>query len=260
MIRSGVSAIFAMGTAAESPMLSMKQRRAALEVLAQTCEGRVPLLVGIMEPSTYRVLELIPEAEAMKAAAIVITAPYYFKVQQKEILKHFQTVREATSLPIVIYNLPAHLGSGNIMDAATVSEIAKLPGVIGYKDSSGNFAQFQQVLLNTKHLEYFSVLQGTQVLSVASLVLGAHGLIPGIGNVIPERMVQLYELVKEGRIEEANEIQRQVIALERGLGFSGYSLASMKAMVKLQGIGSGLPHYPIPEATDEELARIQSLF
>jgi 4-hydroxy-tetrahydrodipicolinate synthase len=249
MINCGVDGIFAMGTAAESPILTREQRLKALQTLKSECVGRTPLLIGVMETSTARVLELVREAEELQADAIVAVTPYYFRMKQKEIVKHFAAIREATSLPLIIYNVPVY--TGNPIEPETVNEIARFPGVIAYKDSSGNMPHFQQAIRLTRDLPQFSVLQGVQVLSVISLQMGAAGLIPGVGNVIPDQMVSLYQAVRQGELEKAYTIQDFIVQLEASFSIEGYSLPVLKGMAQYLGFGEGVPHFPLQPLTDD---------
>lgn len=257
MIESGVDGIFAMGTAAESPMLTRTQREQALVALSEACSGETPLLFGVMETSTDRVLELVREAEQLQADAIVAVSPYYFKVKPREIVKHFAAIREATDLPIVVYNVPQY--TGNPIDAVTVREIAGFPNVIAFKDSSGNMPQFQQTIRMTEDLPGFSVLQGVQVLSVISLQMGAAGLIPGVGNVIPDQMVTLYRAVRNGDLETAYRIQDFVVKLEESFAIEGYSLPVLKGMSRFIGYGDGIPHYPLQPLTEEGYSKLSNI-
>jgi 4-hydroxy-tetrahydrodipicolinate synthase len=257
MLSCGVDGIFAMGTAAESPMLTREQRLRALLAIREECHGKTPFLVGVLETSTAKVLELVEEAEEVGADAVVAVSPYYFRVKPKEIVKHFAAIRENTELPIIIYNVPQY--TGNPIDAETVYEIAQFPGVVAFKDSSGNMPQFQKTIRLTRHMEHFSVLQGVQLLSVISLQMGASGLIPGVGNMIPEQMVQLYEAVKSGKLEEAYRIQDFVVKLEEAFAMEGYSLSVLKAAPQLLGFGEGQPHYPMNKLSEAGLASLAAL-
>jgi 4-hydroxy-tetrahydrodipicolinate synthase len=257
MIASGVHGIFAMGTAAESPMLTRKQREQSLLVLQEECQGKVDFLVGVMETSTDRVLELVKEAEDLGADGIVAVSPYYFRVKAKEIVKHFAEIVEHTELPVIVYNVPVY--TGNPIDADTVFEIAQFPGVVAFKDSSGNMQQFQKTIRLTRELPNFSVLQGVQVLSVISLQMGASGLIPGVGNIIPKQMVELYDAVNENRLDEAYLIQDFVVQLEESFGMEGYSLSVLKAMPQLLGFGDGIPHFPLGKLSTGGLVKLEQL-
>lgn len=257
MMSCGVNGIFAMGTAAESPMLTRNQREQALQALVEECNGKLPLLIGVMETSTARVLELVREAEQLGADAVVAVTPYYFKVKQREIVRHFARLRGATHLPIIIYNVPGY--TGNPIEAETVMEIAQFPNVIAYKDSSGNIPQFQKVIRLTRELPDFAVLQGVQTLSVISLQMGASGLIPGVGNVIPDQMVSLYQAVQSGRLEEAYRIQDFIIRLEDSFAIEGYSLPVLKAMAQFLGYGKGIPHFPLQPLTSEGMGQLHHI-
>ncbi|MDR6550541.1 dihydrodipicolinate synthase family protein [Paenibacillus qinlingensis] len=257
MMDSGVDGIFAMGTAAESPMLTRAQREQALIALSETCKGKIPLLFGVMETSTDRVLELVREAEELGADAIVAVTPYYFRVKQQEIVKHFAAIREATDLPLIIYNVPVY--TGNPIEAETVKQIAQFPNVIAFKDSSGNMQQFQKTIRLMESDPTFSVLQGVQVLSIISLQMGASGLIPGVGNLIPDQLVSLYKAVNSNNLAEAYRIQDFIEQLEASFSIEGYSLPVLKAMPQLLGFGQGIPHYPLSPLSSDGLDRLRAV-
>ncbi|MDF2722059.1 MAG: dihydrodipicolinate synthase [Paenibacillus sp.] len=258
MIEGGVTGIFAMGTAGESPLLTRAQREQALTAIARRCAGKVRLLVGILEASTERVLELIPEAEQLGASAIVVTTPYYYPVKQPEIVKHFAAVREATELPIVVYNIPSRTMSP--LAPATVNELARFPQVIGYKDSSGDMSHFQAVQRLTRDLPHFALFQGSHSLSIPSLLIGAHGLVPGLGNIVPRQIVEMAEHVRENRLEQAYAAQDLLLRLESVMDREGYSLAVLKAMIQLLGFGQGVPNRPLPAVSAEGLKRLEAVF
>lgn len=108
-------------------------------------------------------------------------------VKQSEIIRHFASVREATELPIVIYNIPSRTMS-SITAEAVLDLIGSIPDVIAYKDSSGDMSQFQHVLRLTRDLPNFSVLQGSHSLSISSILIGAHGLVPSSSCHEPRRV------------------------------------------------------------------------
>lgn len=258
LISNGVSGIFALGTAGESPLLTRSQRQQALTAIAERASGKSPLLVGLLESSTDRILELIPEAEDFGASAIVVSTPYYYPVQQQEIIKHIVTIRERTELPIVLYNIPSRTMSS--FDIETIIELAKIPGIIAYKDSSANMSHFMDVLRKTRHLPNFSVLQGTHALSIPSLMVGGHGLVPGLGNVMPRQLVSMAAYVKNNQLSQAFEIHDRMLRLEAFLSEEGYSLAVLKAMIQLLGFGKGIPNRQLPPISEAGLKRIKEFF
>lgn len=256
-IDSGVNAIFAMGTAAEAPMLTRYERTKALEALAERCAGRTPVIVGVMEASTARTLELVKEAERLQAAAVVVAAPYYYKVKQEEIIRHYEAVRQATNLPLVVYNLPVHIASGNEMDADTVTAIASMPGVVAYKDSTGNMERFQHILRRTESIPHFSVFQGVHSLCLPSLVAGADGLVLGLANAVPSLVVELIRSVKQNDMQKAAELQQTLVTLDRTIAAYRFPLAALKTMAQLlTGCGNGVPHYPMFPLTEAEKANV----
>ncbi|MDF2722859.1 MAG: dihydrodipicolinate synthase family protein [Paenibacillus sp.] len=253
----GVSALFAMGTASEAPMLTRCERARALETIAEAGARRaVPVIVGVMEASTARTLELVREAEQLHASAIVVAAPYYYKVKQEEIVRHYEAVRQATHLPIVLYNLPPHIATGNELEAETVAQIAAMPGVVAYKDSTGNMERFLRILRMTEALSRFSVFQGVHSLCMSSLQAGADGLVLGLANAVPAKAVALIEAVRGNDSDRAAELQQTLVELDRAIASVRFPLAAIKTMAQLLGYGSGIPHYPMYPLTEAEKARI----
>lgn len=259
LITCGVHGIFAMGTAGESPMLSREQRRDALITIREESKGNVPLLVGIMETSTTRCLELVREAEEIGAEALVVNSPYYFHVSQAEIIKHCLAIKDATELPIVLYNIPKY--TGNPLHVETINYLARVPGVVAYKDSSSNMTQFQEVLRLTQDLPNFAVFQGNHLLSIPSLLIGASGIVPGVGNIIPKEMVGLYDAVLAGDLDKAYHYHDLVAKVEAYFTQGDYSLAMMKGMVEVLGFTDEcVPHSPLPPLSDAKKLELKEFF
>lgn len=259
LIKNGVHALFALGTAGEGPVLTHSQRRTALETIKSAVQRAVPLLVGILETSTERYIEVVKEVEKVGVDAVVVNPPFYFPVSQEEIVKHVLKIREATDLPLVLYNIPKY--TGNPYTAETVHELAKVPGVIAYKDSSSDMVHFQEVLRLTKDMEGFSVLQGNHLLSIPSLLMGAAGLVPGLGNIIPKEMVELYNAVIAGDLPTAYRCHELVVKLDKLLAGDHYSLAMLKAMIEVLGFSDEcVPHTPLPPLDNAMKTRLREFF
>ena len=169
VIQGGVSGIFALGTTGEFPMFSDEERREVLEALMESINGRVPVLVGVAAPGTRRAVAYCKEAEAIGAAAVVVAAPYYYKLPEAEAgLKYFGTIARSTSLPVFLYNIPALTQMALGMD--TVQRLAELPNVVAMKDSSSDFTYFARLIHRLKEAK-LQLFQGNECHLLASLEL-----------------------------------------------------------------------------------------
>jgi 4-hydroxy-tetrahydrodipicolinate synthase len=197
-IKGGLHGMFVAGSNGETMALTQKERDKAIEVTVDVCKGRVPVMAGVMDTSTRRVIENIKKIEAMGCDSAVITSIFYARhTSQAETIRHFEKISKETDIDLIIYNIPMFTGLS--LTENTVKEIAKFDRVVGYKDSSGNFPDFQKLLTHFEGTD-FALLQGSTPFAMASMLMGADGFIPSIAPLFPELFVEAYEAGKSGNI------------------------------------------------------------
>ncbi|HYG60080.1 MAG TPA: dihydrodipicolinate synthase family protein [Symbiobacteriaceae bacterium] len=256
LIDQGADGLFVLGSSGEGPLLRRQERRDVVRAAAEACRGRAPLLAGALEASTGRTIEAAQDAAELGADALVLTTPYYVLNDQAMAIRHVEAVLAATDLPVMLYNIPSATG-GYRFEPETVLHLAAHPRIIGLKDSSGDLAAVQQTLRLTRHLD-FAVFQGAERLCAITLTMGAHGLVPGLGNVAPALLKRLYLAARAGDLATAMHCQDQVEALWH-LHAPGHWLTNLKAAVGELGYGSGLALEPIPPASPDQLHKIRRL-
>ncbi|MSP13547.1 MAG: dihydrodipicolinate synthase family protein [Chloroflexi bacterium] len=256
MVSAGVDGIFVFGSSGEGPWLSARQRRQALEATVQACAGRVPVLAGILEPSAGRVLEELPLIEAAGVDAIVITSPYYFGADGAVQLEHFSTIAQATTLPIVLYNIPQT--TYNLVLPATVRRLLEIDTVIGIKDSAEIWENFEALLEMRRYKPGFTVLQGAEPLAAKSLLAGGDGLIPGLGNVVPQLLKRLLASVQAGDQPAVLDLQQEINHVGT-LHSQGSWLPCLKYAASLFGFGSGRACYRSETLSEAGKAAIRDL-
>jgi len=256
LIAGGVDGIFALGSSGEGPLLTRAERRRLISATVKAVAGRVPVLVGALEPSAPTAIEAAQDAEELGATALVLTTPYYVVNDQAMAVRFVEAIMADTTLPIMLYNIPS--ATGHRFEPATVAQLAKHPRVIGLKDSSGDLASVQETLRLTRSMANFTVLMGAERLCTAALQMGAHGLVSGLGNVAPALLKQLYVAATTGDIAEATRCQDQVEALWH-LHSPGHWLSNLKTAVSELGFGSGLAVDPILPAAPEQCEKIRTL-
>lgn len=205
LITGGVDGLFVLGTSGEGPLLDAARTH---EIIAKTVEasaGRVPVLAGILEPSTPRALEAARSAADCGADAVVATTPYYVEADDYGIHDHFLQLADRLPLPLILYNIPSK--THHVLTPDIVAQIVDHPNVVGIKDSHGDWAAFERLLALRR--PGFTVLQGAERLSAKSLLAGGDGLVPGLGNIVPELFTSIIACVKAGDADTALTLQAQ---------------------------------------------------
>ena len=204
LLDAGVHGLFVTGSTGEVAYLPDAVRHRALEVVAGVAAGQVPVLAGIIDTTTPRVLEHAHAAKSHGADALVATAPFYAPTHPAEFPGHFRAIRAAVDLPLIAYDIPGSVGSKLPTDV--VVELAADGTFAGLKDSSGDLDGLRAVLESVA-APGFRCFSGSETLADLGLFIGAHGLVPGIGNVDPHGYVRLYDAARRGDWEAAKAEQ-----------------------------------------------------
>lgn len=203
-IAGGLHGIFVAGSNGECMALTQKERDNAIRIAVDQCKDRVPVMCGCMDTSTRRVIENVKRMEAAGGNCAVITTIFYARhTSQSETIRHFEQIARETEADLMIYNIP--MFTMQALQADTIKEIAVIDKVKGYKDSGGNFIDFQKLLTYFEGKD-FSLLQGTTGLAMASMLLGADGFVPSIAPLFPELFVTAYEAGKNREIDKVKKL------------------------------------------------------
>ena len=208
LLEGGVHGIFVLGSTGEYPCLEDEVKWEAVKVVVEEVNGRVPVLAGVTGVGTKQTLTNLAKAQDQGVDAVVVSPGYYYPHTQGELLHHFERIHNQTQVPIMVYNIPSRVRSALELD--TVAQLAQMDSVIGIKDTSGDFAFFQDLLTMAAEVDNFSVLQGDEAHMGASCLMGADGIVPGIGNLDPVRCVQLYEAGVRRDVDRVIRLQREL--------------------------------------------------
>lgn len=211
LLAGGVHALFFLGSTGEVAFHDETTRRAILETAVATVAGRVPVLAGVVDPTTDRMIGHARTAAAAGADAVVVTAPFYTRTSQPEILDHFRYVAEASPLPVIAYDLPVSIHSK--LERATIATLAREGAIAGLKDSSGDMGNFRYVLADTADIADFFCMTGGELDVDSALAMGAHGAVPGLANVDPEAYVRLHDAARAGNAAVARAEQERLCRL-----------------------------------------------
>jgi 4-hydroxy-tetrahydrodipicolinate synthase len=257
VLKGGVGALFVMGSTGEFACLPADTRRRAIEVVVEQTAGRVPVLAGCSDAATAMSVARARDAQAVGADALVATLPYYFKPSPAEMVVHMRAIAEATDLPLILYNIPST--TKGFLAADTVVELSDHPKIIGVKDSSEDFNNFQKLLAAFRDRPDFRVFQGSEAQAGVSLLWGANGAVLGIANLLPELCVALYNAARAGNIAETIRLQRDISFADRIRFHPGSSpLGGLKAGLELVGVCGPRLTSPIPLVTDSARQAIRA--
>ncbi|GAA4777294.1 dihydrodipicolinate synthase family protein [Microbacterium gilvum] len=237
-VAAGASGVFVAGSTGEVALLSDEVRVRALQVAVSAADGRVPVLAGVVDTGTARVVRQAERAEEAGADAVVATPPFYIAPHPAEIARHFRVVAAAVSIPVVAYDIPS--ATHVPLSASVLRELAGDGAIAGFKDSSGDIAGFRRAL---GALGDVPALTGSELFADLALELGAAGIVPGLGNVDPQGYVRLSDAVARGDLPAARAEQERLIRLfrivevaDRGrIGATAAALGSFKAAMWLRG-------------------------
>lgn len=238
ILAGGVHGLFILGSTGEAPSLSVRLRRELIERTCDQVAGRVPVLVGITDPSLAEAVDLAEFAADAGAAAVVHAGPYYFPIAQPELTETMTHLAESVPLPVFLYNMPSH--TKVTFEPDTVRRLLEIPNIVGIKDSSAQLLYFKKVLHSAAARPDFSVLIGPEELLAEALFMGAHGGITGGANLDPELYVSLYDAARSGDQARARELSARVLRLSMsiyatGRFWSGY-LQGLKCALACMGI------------------------
>lgn len=271
LIDGGVHGLFVLGSTSEVAYLTDKRRADVIRIAIDETAGRVPVVAGAIDMTTFRVNEHVRAAVAAGIDGIVITAPFYARTHPEEIALHFRLVKkECGDVPLYAYDIPVAVNNVKL-ETATVLKLAKEGVIQGLKDSSGMDAGIRAVVLGAQQmgLNEFVVLTGSELTVDSALMAGAHGVVPGIGNVDPAGYVKIFDLVAAGDYQAARAEQERLFEMFNliyvgsmaRMSIGASALGAFKASLKHLGIIEDARMAPpqIPLNADEIAAIIPFL-
>ncbi|MGO1595883.1 MAG: 4-hydroxy-tetrahydrodipicolinate synthase [Sphingobacterium sp.] len=247
-IEGGIDYLVSLGTTGETATLSAHERKEIWSFTSKQVNNRIPLVAGIGGNNTTEVIRQIKEFDVLGYCAILSVSPYYNKPTQEGLYQHYKALAEASSLPIILYNVPGRTG-GNISAETTLRLAKEYPNIVATKEASGDFNQFSSILRDRP--EGFKLISGDDPVTLPMMALGASGIISVVANVYPEKVSLLARLCKEGHYEKARAIHNQLLHIT-DLCFLEGNPAGVKYILEKKGFGQAhlrLPLVPIGATT-----------
>lgn len=259
LIDGGVEYLVSLGTTGESATLNKDEKKKVWAFTAEKVNKRVNLVAGIASNNTYEVVEAIKGFEAEGYDAILSASPYYNKPIQEGIYQHYKAIAEASSLPVLLYNVPSRTGS-NVSAETTLRLANDFKNIIGTKEASGNFEQFNHIMRDKP--EDFLFISGDDPVTLPMMAMGAVGVISVIGNAVPRQFSDMVRTCLSGDFKAALKGHYDLIEFTR-LMFAEGSPGGIKTALKHLDICGDTLRLPLvqvsPAAADKIAAELKKI-
>lgn len=255
-INEGVHGIFPFGTTGEFYAFDLDVYKKVLETVKQAVDGRVPVYAGANAITTKGVIDIVRICEEVGVDAISVLTPTFISQTQDELYAYFETIANATNLPIILYSNPPKTQIQ--MSPALVQKLATIENIVAIKDSSGDMTTAAEYIRLTRNIENFSVLMGRDTLIHAGLCYGASGAIASCANIAPKLASSIYDLYEKGKTSESLEAQFKFAPIRIACSMGTFP-AVIKAGLELQGFEVGkciAPIAPLKLSEEEKLKKI----
>ena len=250
-IDSGINALVVMGTTGENATIEPEDQTEVIRFTVERTAGRIPVIAGTGTNNTEHVLRNTREACRVGADAVLVVTPYYNKATQNGLIRHFYTVADASTVPVIVYNVPGRTGVN--IQPKTLAALAEHPNIAAVKEASGNMAQMvEMAALCGDKVDIYS---GEDALTVPMMAMGAKGTISVLSNVVPAQSVAMTDACLAGDYRTAAAWQCKLLPLINAL-FSEVNPTPAKAAAAAMGFGEDvlrLPLTPMEEGTRAKL-------
>ena len=230
-----------LATTGETPCLTKDEKQKIKDLVVSTVKGRVPILMGCGGNNTAAVVEELKTGDFRGIDGVLSVCPYYNKPSQEGLYQHFKAIAAATSLPVVLYNVPGRTGV-NLKAETTVRLARDCENIVAIKEASGSLEQVDEIIKNKP--KDFAVISGDDALTFPMISCGAEGVISVIGNALPKEFSRMIRLEFKGEYEGARKIHHRFT--ERfSLLFVDGNPAGVKAMLHEMGFIENVLRLPL---------------
>lgn len=256
---SGVAGYVALGSTGERVHLDARERASVIETARECVPRELSFVVGVGEQGTRGTIEECNLAARQGADAVLVLTPHFYKgaMTQGALASHFESVADSSNVPVILYNIPQNTGVA--LAPETVARLSEHANIAGIKDSSGDVANFvEMVRLVGDGAEEFDLLTGHAGVFYASLASGAVGGILAAGCVLPRLCVEIYEAARAEQYERARELQRRLAPVARAVTVR-FGIGGLKYALDLLGYAGGAVRAPLAapgEDARREIARL----
>jgi 4-hydroxy-tetrahydrodipicolinate synthase len=252
LLDTGSDGLVIAGSTGEAATLSDDEKMSLWRAAVEAAGGKGPIIAGSGTYDTRHSIHLTEWAEKAGCDALLVVSPYYNKPPQSGLYEHFSAVAKATSLPMLVYNIPGRTAVRISND--TLLRLAAVENIVGVKDSTADFDDLSHLIASAP--EGFEVYTGDDWATFGSVCIGAVGVISVAAHVVGQRMKQMIDLIEGGDVAAARKIHHELLPVYDSL-FLTTNPIPVKAAVALLGHPAGPPRLPLVPASDDETSKIR---
>ena len=253
-IEQGINGLVVAGTTGEGSTLSDEEHREVLAYAVKRINGRVPCIAGTGSNDTAYAIELTQYACSIGCDAMLVVTPYYNKATQKGLVKMFNAIADASTKPIIVYNIPSRTGVN--IEPATFVELAKHPRIAAIKEASGNLSKMvEEFALLDGSLDIYS---GNDDQIVPTLSMGGKGVISVLSNIMPKETVAMCDAFFAGDVATAAKMQCKYLPFIQAL-FCEVHPIPVKAALAAMGRMEGVIRLPLTEMEEDHQEKMVSI-
>lgn len=246
-ISNGTDYLVISGTTGESVTITKDEKTAIVQTIIKSNAGRLPLVIGIGGNNTASVIDELQSTDLSPFVAVLSVSPYYSKPTQEGLYQHFKAVADASSIPVILYNVPGRTSKN--MEPETSLRLARdVNNIIAIKEA-GNSPEQYKILIENKPTD-FLVISGDDDLVLDVVLQGGSGVISVIGQALVKDFSEMIHFGLKGNRDAAKTIEKKVMPLI-GLIFEENNPAGIKAVLHQLGLCEDLVRLPLVAATDD---------
>ncbi|MCG0278610.1 MAG: 4-hydroxy-tetrahydrodipicolinate synthase [Thermanaeromonas sp.] len=251
LVEHGSDGLVVAGTTGESPTLTHDEKLALFAAVKEAVGDRAQVIAGTGGNSTAASIELSKEAEKLGMDGLLLVVPYYNRPSQEGLYRHFKAIAEATSLPIMLYNIPSRTGRN--MEVDTTLKLAQIDNIVAVKESSGDLDQVTAILRGAP--EGFLVYSGDDSATLPILAVGGYGVVSVAAHVVGEKMQAMVQAYIQGDTLRAAAIHQELFPVFKAL-FITTNPVPVKAALNMMNLPAGPVRLPLVDATEAEKEKI----
>jgi 4-hydroxy-2-oxoglutarate aldolase len=254
--KTGLAGYLVLGSTGEAVMLLRAEADAVLAAVKEVAAPEKLLIAGTGAESTAETITRTRRAAALGYQAALVKTPYYYKPVYcaETYIRHYRAVADASPIPVLLYSVPAF--TGVTLESPEILKLAEHPNIAGIKDSSGNVQRLGEVVSGAP--AEFQVLTGGAAVVYPALAVGASGAILALAAALPEKFVELYDFVQQGKHEQAKRLQLALATTSKRI-VSECGIAGVKYAMDLRGYHGGVPRLPLLPLAEEKKQQIAAL-
>ena len=254
-IKHQVQSILILGGTGEYIQITMLERKRAIDIAISEARGRVPIVVGVLEPGLASAIEISLYAKTAGADAILVVTPYYVSPNQEGIAEFYRKINRAADMPMILYNVPKRTNN-TILPVTVEILVNEIPNIVGIKECTPSMGQIVELIRRVG--DKIAVLSGEEFFAVPEMILGARGAVMASANIVPDVWVKMWKLINEHKVDEAVKMNMEYYPFFKAV-FAEPNPGPVKEAARILGLPAGCTSTPLGNLTEATVNRLREI-